>query len=96
MKNNSSIAYAFSLLIGDFIALLAAFIIAYVLRVTLDSRSLINQISSTDYLKIWIFLIPIWLIIFAILGLYQRRVYEYRWREIIYLLAGSVLGIWRS
>jgi len=93
MKNNSSIAYAFSLLIGDFIALLAAFIIAYVLRVTLDSRSLINQISSTDYLKIWIFLIPIWLIIFAILGLYQRRVYEYRWREIIYLLAGSVLGI---
>lgn len=93
MKNNASFAYAFSLVIGDFIALLTAFVVAYILRVTLDSRALINQINSSEYFKLWLLLVPIWLIIFAILGLYQRRVYEYRWRELIYLLAGSVLGI---
>lgn len=93
MKNNSSLAYAFILLVGDFAALLTAFILAYILRVSLDSRSLINQINSSEYLKIWLILIPIWLVIFAILGLYQRRVYEYRWRELVYLLTGSVLGI---
>ena len=93
MKNNSSFAYAFILLVGDFLAILAAFIAAYVLRVTLDSRSLINQISSEDYLRIWLFLIPIWLIIFGILGLYQRRIYEYRFKELIMLFLGSVLGL---
>ena len=93
MKNSSSLAYSFTLLVGDFIALLTAFILAYILRVSLDSRALINQINSSEYLKIWLFLIPIWLVIFAILGLYQRRVYEYRWREMVYLLTGSVLGI---
>lgn len=93
MKNNSSVTYSFSLVIGDFFALLAAFIAAYILRVSLDSRSLINQISSYEYFKIWIFLIPVWIVIFAILGLYQRRIYEYRWKEISMLLTGSVLGI---
>jgi exopolysaccharide biosynthesis polyprenyl glycosylphosphotransferase len=93
MKNSSSLAYSFILLVGDFAALLIAFVLAYILRVTLDSRSLINQISSSDYLKLWLILIPIWLIIFAVLGLYQRRVYEYRWREMVMLLTGSVLGI---
>ncbi len=93
MKNSSSLAYSFTLLVGDFIALLAAFVLAYILRVSLDSRSLINQISSSNYLKLWLILIPIWLVVFAILGLYQRRVYEYRWREMVLLLTGSVLGI---
>ena len=93
MKNSSSLAYSFTLLVGDFIALLVAFVLAYILRVSLDSRSLINQISSSDYLKLWLILIPIWLIIFAVLGLYQRRVYEYRWREMVLLLTGSILGI---
>ena len=49
MKSNASFLYALALVVGDFIALLVAFIIAYILRVTLDSRSLINQISSIDY-----------------------------------------------
>ena len=93
MKNNTSFIYAIGLIIGDFCALLAAFVIAYVLRVTLDERSLINPIDSDQYLKTWIFIIPIWIIIFAFLGLYRRTVYEYRWRELSMILVGSVLGI---
>ena len=61
MKSNASFLYALALILGDFIALLAAFIVAYILRVTLDSRSLINQISSIEYLKTWIMLLPVWL-----------------------------------
>jgi exopolysaccharide biosynthesis polyprenyl glycosylphosphotransferase len=93
MKNNASVAYAFALILGDFVALLGAFLIAYVLRVSLDARPLINQISALDYLRIWATLTPIWIIIFGLLGLYKKAVYDYRWREIGGVLIGSVIGI---
>jgi exopolysaccharide biosynthesis polyprenyl glycosylphosphotransferase len=93
MKSNSSIFYALLLIVGDFFALISAFVIAYILRVKIDTRPLINQVSAIDYLEIWLLLVPIWIFIFTLLGLYRRSVYEYRWRELGGLLAGSVLGI---
>lgn len=93
MKNNTSFLYAFTLVVGDFLALLAAFVLAYIFRVSLDTRPLINQVSAVDYLKIWIALTPVWLIIFALLGLYSKRIYEYRWRELVSLFIGSAVGI---
>ncbi len=78
---------------GDFLALLGAFILAYIFRVTLDPRPLINQVGAVEYLQIWFLLTPIWLIIFGLLGLYSKRIYDYRWREAIALLVGSTLGI---
>jgi exopolysaccharide biosynthesis polyprenyl glycosylphosphotransferase len=35
----------------------------------------------------------VWLVIFGFLGLYRRAVYDYRWKEMVYLAIGSVLGI---
>ena len=93
MKNNTSILYAFSLIVGDFLALLSAFILAYIFRVSLDPRPLINQVGAVEYLQIWFLLTPVWIVIFALLGLYSRRIYDYRWREIVALLVGSTLGI---
>jgi exopolysaccharide biosynthesis polyprenyl glycosylphosphotransferase len=93
VKNSYSTIYAFALVVGDFIALLSAFIIAYILRVSWDPRPLINQVSSVEYLKIWFMLTPVWIIIFALLGLYRRNVYEYRLREFLAVITGSILGI---
>ncbi len=93
MKNNASVVYAFTLIVGDFLALLAAFVIAYVLRVTFDPRPLINQIAAFDYLRIWLTLLPVWIIIFALLGLYRKAIYDYRWREIGGLFVGCLIGI---
>ncbi len=49
MKNNASLAYAFLLVIGDFLALLAAFSLAYILRVKFDTRPLIEYIPAHTY-----------------------------------------------
>ena len=38
MKNNASLIYGFFLVIGDFLALIGAFVSAFILRVTLDNR----------------------------------------------------------
>lgn len=93
MKNTNSVVYAFFLVVGDFVALLGAFIVAYVLRVSLDSRPLINQISANDYLRIWFTLVPIWIIIFALLGLYKKNTYEYRYKEFGGIIVGTIVGI---
>jgi exopolysaccharide biosynthesis polyprenyl glycosylphosphotransferase len=93
MKNNASAFYSFTLIVGDFLALLFAFIIAYVLRVSLDPRPLVNQISSIDYLQMWLLITPVWLIVFGLLGLYSKRIYDFRWREISALFLGSIIGI---
>ena len=46
MKNNASLVYALFLVVGDFLALLAAFIAAYIVRVKLDPQPLIRQIPA--------------------------------------------------
>jgi exopolysaccharide biosynthesis polyprenyl glycosylphosphotransferase len=92
MKNNASLVYSFFLVIGDFLALVAAFTAAYILRVTLDTRPFI-QISSGDYLKAFLSLLPFWLIIFGFLGLYNKNTYESRFSEFGRLLLGSFIGI---
>lgn len=93
MKNNASLVYGFFLLIGDFLALVAAFIAAFVLRVTLDARPVSANIASREYLKISLFLLPFWLIIFGLLGLYNKNTYENRFSELGKIFIGSFVGI---
>ncbi len=40
MKNNASIVYNFFLVLGDFLALISAFVVAYILRVSLSNRQI--------------------------------------------------------
>jgi exopolysaccharide biosynthesis polyprenyl glycosylphosphotransferase len=93
MRKNASLIYSVLLLLGDFLALITSFAIAYIARVSIDTRPLIEQIPSNEFIKIFIFLIPFWLIIFASLGLYSRFVYENRWRELWRLGVGSLVGM---
>jgi len=93
MRNNASLVYSFFLIIGDFLALVAAFVSAYILRVKLDDRSLLVQISARDYLIAFLYILPVWLIIFGFLGLYNKNTYENRFSEFGRLLVGCFLGI---
>ncbi len=93
MKNNASLVYGLFLVIGDFLALVAAFVSAYVLRVSLDDRPLIAQITAREYLIAFLYILPLWLLIFGIIGLYNKNVYENRFSEFGRLLIGCFLGI---
>jgi len=93
MKNNASLVYSFLLVVGDFLALLAAFVFAYILRVSLDARPLVAQIHFSTYFGVFLILLPFWLIIFAMLGLYTNRVFENRFSEFGRLLVGCFIGI---
>lgn len=93
MKNNAAIGYAVFLVIGDFLTLLFAFSLAYILRVKVDTRSLIEPITAADYFTAIFSVLPLWIIVNAFVDLYSQKVYEKRFKELGRLIVGSFLGI---
>lgn len=93
MPSRSARLYSITLILGDFFVLLLAFTLAYTLRVIFDQRPLVAQISALDFLRTALVLIPMWLVVFAFLGLYSSQVYTKRLLEWGRLLVGSIVGI---
>jgi exopolysaccharide biosynthesis polyprenyl glycosylphosphotransferase len=93
MKNNASLVYNVFLMIGDALAITVAFTIAYILRVSLDHQPLSANVHAHTYLGILVGLLPFWLLIFGLLGLYNSRIYEKRFSELGRLLTGTFVGV---
>jgi exopolysaccharide biosynthesis polyprenyl glycosylphosphotransferase len=93
MRNNTSAIYNLCLVIGDCLALVVAFTLAYILRVTLNHRVLSEPVHAHTYLMISLTLLPFWVLIFALLGLYNARHYENRFSELGRLIVASFIGI---
>ncbi|MBI5906677.1 sugar transferase [Candidatus Saccharibacteria bacterium] len=93
MKSNASLLYSMFLVVGDFLALVAAFVIAYILRVSLSSRPIAEQVHASTYLEIFLVLLPFWILIFGLLGLYKNFIQEKRFSELGRLLVGSFIGL---
>lgn len=93
MKNNASLIYNVCLIIGDALAITVAFTIAYILRVTLNHQPLSANVHAHTYILILTSLLPFWILIFGLLGLYNLRIYENRFAELGRLLVGSFIGM---
>ncbi len=93
MRNNTSIIYNLFLLIGDAIAIVFGLSIAYVLRVSISHRVLYTHVYAITYLRFLLLLVPFWLVVFAILGLYTERNYQNRFSELGRIVVGSFIGI---
>src|SRR3989344_1565717 len=93
MKNSATLVYNAFLVVGDFLALLLAFIAAYVLRVSVSHRPIAEQVHAHTYITVFLILLPFWIIIFALLGLYNSSIYEKRFSELGRLFVGSFIGM---
>jgi exopolysaccharide biosynthesis polyprenyl glycosylphosphotransferase len=93
MKNNASQIYNLFLMLGDFLALIAAFVAAYVLRVSLSDIPIAHAVPARTYLDIFIAVLPFWILIFGLLGLYNNNIYEKRFVELGRLFIGSFIGL---
>jgi exopolysaccharide biosynthesis polyprenyl glycosylphosphotransferase len=93
MRNNASIIYNVCLLIGDALAITVAFTVAYILRVSVSHVTLSAHVRASTYILTLVSLLPFWLLIFGLLGLYSYRVHENRFSEFGRLLTGSFVGI---
>jgi exopolysaccharide biosynthesis polyprenyl glycosylphosphotransferase len=93
MKHNAPLIYSLFLIVGDFLALVAAFVTAYILRVKLDPRPLIQQVPAETFFHASLAVLPLWILVHAFIGLYKKDIYENRFSEFGKLIVGSVLGI---
>jgi exopolysaccharide biosynthesis polyprenyl glycosylphosphotransferase len=92
MRKQSHLIFGVALLVGDFLAVLSAFVIAYILRVKVDPRPLVHAIPARTYLLLFLSLIPFWLVIFSSLGLYRKEMWSHWLKEAWLLLVGSFAG----
>jgi hypothetical protein len=80
MKSNATLVYNFFLVIGDFLALVAAFAGAFLIRAQ-SATPVAHPISGHTYVYVFLGVLPFWLLIFALLGLYNTNIYERRFSE---------------
>lgn len=93
MPSRNAKFYSLFLLIIDALTLLIAFALAYIIRVQYDPRPLLASIYATEYIISFLIIVPFWLFIFAILGLYQSNTYNRRLVEWGKIIVGCFIGI---
>ena len=93
MTRRNSKLYSLTLMLVDALVLIAAFVLAYVARVQYDPRPLLHNIYAYDYLFAFLLIVPFWIAVFALVGLYQARTYNHRLVEWSKIAIGVLLGI---
>ncbi len=93
MKSNASLIYSLTLVVGDYLAVLAAFAAAFYIRGQLSTVPVAHPIKGTTYIGVFLALLPFWILLFGLLGLYSNSIYEKRFRELGRLLVGSFIGL---
>lgn len=93
MLSKNTKLYSIVLMTADFLVLLAAFTVAYLLRVQLDHRPLVNSVYAFDYLVMALTILPLWIIVFASLTMYRSQTYSRRLAEWGRAFIGCLIGI---
>ncbi len=93
MTRRNSKLYSFTLMLVDALVLIIAFVLAYIARVQYDPRPLVQNIYAYDYLFAFLLIVPFWIAIFALIGLYQPKTYNRRLVEWAKIAIGVFLGV---
>ena len=95
MRKKSDFILRLSLIIGDALALLLSFAMAYYIRVKIDPRPFTFESQFFEFTKTVVLLVPIMLVILAALGLYRKSIFlgKTRLPERGRLLLAAVLSV---
>lgn len=93
MPSRNTKFYSLMLMAADLIVLAAVFGIAYYVRTQLDSRVLLHTVYAREFIYGFLVIAPIWLLIFAALGLYTSGVYTRRLVEWSRIALGAFIGV---
>jgi exopolysaccharide biosynthesis polyprenyl glycosylphosphotransferase len=95
MRKKSDFILRFCLIIGDALALILSFAMAYFIRVHVDPRPFVFEAQLLDFTTTIVFLVPIMLVILAALGLYKKSIFlgRSRFPERIRLVLAAVLSV---
>lgn len=95
MRKKSDYILRFCLILGDALALVGSFAMAYFVRVHVDPRPFMFESQLLDFTTTIVFLVPIMLVVIAAIGLYKKSVFlgQSRLPEIGKLLLAAILSV---
>lgn len=93
MPSKNTKRYSLILMAADLVVLALVFFVSYYVRTQLDPRTLLHIVYAWDYVIGFMVIVPIWLLIFASLGLYASSIYNRRLVEWSRIILGSFLGV---
>lgn len=93
MRKRSELLFSFLLVPIDVGALLSAFVAAYIVRVHFQHKPLAHPIGGLAFLKLAILVMPVWILIFALSGLYNQSNLRGRLQEVGKILVGVSGGV---
>ena len=95
MRKKSDFILRFCLIVGDALALILSFAMAYFIRVHVDPRPYVFESQLLEFTWTIVFLVPIMLIILAALGLYKKSIFlgRSRFPERIRLVLAAILSV---
>ncbi len=93
MKEKSDLIFKSVLMIGDALALLSAFTLAYIIRIKIISRPPSVPIGSSVFIYSVAIMVPFWLILIYSLELYSHHIYQKQLSEMARLFVVSILGV---
>lgn len=82
MQKRSELFFNLIRLPLDFLAVLSGFVLAYVIRVQLEGRPVPYPSGGMIFVKFFLLVIPVWILIFALTGLYAQTGQKARLAEI--------------
>lgn len=82
MRKRSELFFSAILVPLDFIALLGAFVVAFILRVKIEDKPVAHPVPAMEFLQVILILLPVWILIFALSGLYSQSSLRGRLDEI--------------
>lgn len=93
MQHRNSKLYSLILMLIDTLVLIVAFVLSYIARVHYDPRPLVADVNAYTYLVSFLLIVPFWILIFGLLGLYRHSTYNRRLVEWAMIAVGSFIGI---
>lgn len=82
MRKKSELFFSLILLPIDFLAIITAFVLAYIIRVKIESKPVANPLEALLFFKIFLLIVPVWILIFALSGLYSQSHLRSRLEEL--------------
>jgi len=82
MRKRSELFFSVISVPVDFLALLSAFVLAFIIRVKIESKVVAHPIPALEFLQIVLILLPVWIFIFALSGLYTQTSLRGRFDEL--------------
>lgn len=95
MKKDFGLVFRALLILGDVLAVVASFLVAYFMRTHLDQRPFYFKSAPFDFVASMLILVPVYVIVLAAFGLYRKTIFlrHSRLPEISRLFLASLVGM---